>query len=126
MPAMSDAGFDGGLTYCKTTPTQIDVCSASPGKNFGNIAGLSLAHATIDSTFFTGPAADASSGGGRKLTFNGKTGIPVSTSGTAAVLVFSAPGSSTYVYELATSSTALTSGGTVDVASAKYQIKDPV
>jgi hypothetical protein len=124
MPAVSDAFLDGSLNVLKTA-TRVDVCASTVGGNFANIASLTLANATISGSDFTGPVDDAATGAGRKVTFNGRSGNSITLSGTATKLVYSIPGSSAFVAEFDTASTALTSGGTVDIASHKYQQKDP-
>lgn len=100
--------------------THIHVCSGEPA-NYAGIAAIELASAAISGST-TVANGDTS---GRKRTTPAQSGVSITQSGTGNHIVES-DGTSEIKKVTTFPATALTSGGTVDIAAYDHEIQDPV
>jgi hypothetical protein len=98
------------------------ICSAQPA-NYAGIAALSLGSISMtpgsDYTLATGDVS------GRKVTTATKNGVPVTTTGTVTHLVLALTTDSTMRFVTTCASSAVTSGGTVDIPAWKWEVQSP-
>jgi hypothetical protein len=112
-----DAALDG-VDLCNIQ----HVCSAQPA-NYAGIAAVSLASVSMTpNTDYTKAAGDSS---GRKVTTAAKSGVSVTTTGTATHLVLALTTDSTLRLVTTCTSQGVTAGGTVDIPGWKYEIQAP-
>ena len=121
--SVNDAVLDAALNYIKTSADRLVFCSAEPA-NFAGVAAVSLADVAVTTADFTGPANGDTSG--RKLTVAAKAGVAVDTAGTGNHVAVVDDSGSLLLYVTTTASTAVASGGTVDLGTWKIEIADPV
>jgi hypothetical protein len=114
----TSAMTDGGLTKMGTCTT-MTICAGQP-TSYADIAARKLASVTIASGDFTLATGDVS---GRKSTVGAKTGISITTSGTADHVAID--DGTNYIVTTCTSQ-ALTAGGTVSTPAWKKEIAAPV
>ena len=116
----ADSVLDAALDNIsgRTSPV-LHVCSGTPTDR-ASVLTNSLASHNMSSGDFT--KADAG-GGGRQSTVAAQTGISITTSGTATHVAYI--DGTELVYQTTCTSTALTSGGTVDVGAHVISIGDP-
>ena len=103
--------------------SNISVCSAEPADPSG-IAAVALADETLTTGDFTKANGDTS---GRKTTIAAQSAVTVDATGTATHVVLhdgALAGSRQFVTTC--TSTALTSGGTVDIGAFDIELRDPV
>lgn len=118
---VDDITMDQALNYFKNNITEMYVCSGDPGTRASAITNKLAGKTALSAGSFTGPAAGDTNG--RKITKNAESAIPISATGTAAVVCFTT--ASTLLWKVNLSATqALTSGGTVDVAAVDHEIAD--
>jgi hypothetical protein len=107
-----------GVTACNIQ----HVCSSQPA-NYAGIAAVSLGSVSMtpgtNYTLATGVVS------GRKVTVGAKSGVSVSTTGTATHLVLALTTDSTLRLVTTCASQAVTSGGTVDIPAWAYEIQAP-
>src|SRR5512139_194810 len=114
---MLDAAFD----WVRARVTGISVCSTQPTTYTQAYTTYMLAKTTMTSTGLT--VAD-STGSGRKVTMQAKSGVSVTASGTAAhIALFGSTGSTLLLVTTCTTQ-ALTSGNTVNIPTWKDTIAD--
>lgn len=109
---------DGGLTKMNLSIRQA-VCAGQP-TSFADIAARTLASVVMAGGDFTLAAGDTS---GRKSTVAQKTGVSITATGTADHVVIH-DNVSEYIVTTCTSQ-ALTSGGTITIATWKKEISAP-
>lgn len=116
----ADSVLDAALDNIsgRTSPV-MRVCSGTPTDRASAISA-SLANHALTSGDFT--KADAG-GGGRQSTVAAQTGVSITSSGTATHVAV--VDGSELVYQTTCTSTALTSGGTVDIGSHVISLGDP-
>lgn len=113
--------MDQSLNYFQNNITEMRVCSGDPGTRASAITNALATRTGLSAGDFTGPAAGDTNG--RKITKDAESAIAISATGTAAVVCFSS--GSTLIWKVnLSSSQALTSGGTVDVAAVDHEIAD--
>jgi len=114
--------LDVALNVIKNNANKMVVCSSQPTTYAEGNATFMLANVAMATGDYTLAAGDTS---GRKITSGAKTGITISTSGTAGhVAWIDSTNSKLYVVTTCTSQ-ALNTGGTVDVPAWKYEIQQP-
>ncbi len=114
--------LDGALNIIKNTPSnRMVVCAGQPA-NYAAVTTQRLAEVAMAAVDFTLAAGDVS---GRKVTTGTKTGISITTSGTADHIVLCNSVNSTIDLITTCTSQALNTGGTVDVPAFKYEINNP-
>lgn len=119
--AAPDATIDAMFDYVDQSTVQ-HVCSAEPA-NYAGIAAVSLASVTMTAdTDYTKANGDTS---GRKVTVAAKSGVSVSSSGTATHVVLARVADTTLRYVTTCTSQALTSGNTVNIPAWKIEVADP-
>jgi hypothetical protein len=119
---VSTAVLDLALNQIKTNSNKMTVCSSAPATYTDANATLMLANVAMASGDYTLAAGDTS---GRKITTTLKSGISVSTSGTAThVAIINTTGSTLDLWTTCTSQ-AINTGGTVDVPAWKWEIQNP-
>lgn len=116
---VADAVLDGAFNILKGSIRQA-VCSTEPA-NYAGIAAVRLAEATMAAGDYTIADGDAS---GRKCTMAAKTGISVSTPGTASHIVLHDNAANMY-YVTTCNPQALASGNTLNIPAWKVEIGDP-
>lgn len=124
MAKKADQGFyDGALNFLRNGMIRQTACSAEPA-NYAGIAGVALATATMASGDFTLAAGDVS---GRKVTMAAKSGVTISTSGTANHVVLH-DNASILGYVTTADALVLTAGAgnTVNFPSWKVELASPV
>lgn len=116
-----DATIDAMFDYIDQCNI-MHICSAEPA-NYAGIAAVSLASvALVPDTDFTKANGDTS---GRKVTIAAKTGVTVTTTGTATHIAIARSTDSTLRYVTTCTSQALTSGNTANVPAWKIEVADP-
>lgn len=110
--------LDGALGVIDNA-TRMVLCSAQPA-NFAGIAAVALADVVMAGGDFT--IADGTTSG-RKVTVAAKAGVAVDATGTGTHIVLD--DGVTLLYATTCASTAVTSGGTVDIGSWSIEIADP-
>ena len=120
---LADITSDQALNYIINNVTEMRVCSGDPASRASAVTNALATRTALSAGNFTGPAnGDVS---GRKVTKNSESAIPISASGTAAVVCFSTGATLIWKVDL-TSTQALTIGGTVDVSAVDHEITDAV
>ena len=116
-----DATIDSMFDYIDQCNI-MHVCSAEPA-NYAGIAAVSLASVALTpDTDFTKANGDTS---GRKVTVAAKSGVSVTTSGTATHIAIARSTDSTMRYVTTCTSQALTSVNTVNIPAWKIEVQDP-
>jgi hypothetical protein len=113
--------LDAALDYLSTNGTRYDICSTAPTNYTQATSTNSLGNTTLSGGDYTKANGTTS---GRKTTVAAKTGVSITASGTAAHVAISSGSALLYVTELS-SSQAVTSGNTADVASFEIELRDP-
>lgn len=114
------AVLDAALNYIKTNATQMHVNSTQPTTRAEAVTTYNLASVAMATGDYTLANGDTS---GRKVTTTAKTGITITTSGTAQHVSHT---SATELLLVTTcTSQAINTGGTVDVPAHKYEINNP-
>jgi rhamnogalacturonyl hydrolase YesR len=121
--SMVDAFADAALNYAKNNGVLMTVCNAEPTNYTEASATYKLADVVIDSADFTGPADDAVSPYGRKITTTQQNDVPVDTTGAATHVAICA--AAALILVTTCTSQSLTSGNTVTIPAFKDQIGDP-
>lgn len=112
--------LDQALNYIKNNCNAQSLCSAQPTTRTEAATTFELADVAMASGDFTLAAGDVS---GRKVTAAAKSAVPVDNAGTAThAALYSA---TELLAVTTTSSTALASGGTVDIGAWKFEINNP-
>lgn len=114
--------MDGALNVIKNNVTRQTLCTTQPTTFAEANATYSLAQVTMASGDFTLANGDTS---GRKVTVAAKTGVSVSTSGTATHAALLDVTNSKLLFVTTTPSTAVAGGGTVDIGAWKDEIQAP-
>ena len=114
--------YDSALNVLKNGMVRMAACSAEPA-NYAGIAAVALASATVASGDFTVANGDTS---GRKVTVAAKSGVTISSSGTANHVVLH-DNAAILGYATTCSNLVLTAGGgnTVYFPSRKLEILAP-
>lgn len=114
--------LDQALNYIKNNGNKQVLCSAQPTTYTEGNATFMLANVATVAGDFTLAAGDTS---GRKVTVAAKSGVSVTNAGTANhAAILNTTGSELLLVTTAPS-TALASGGTVDIGSWKFEINNP-
>ena len=109
--------LDTGLNYVKNNANQIHVCSTEPTTRTEAVTTYQLASGAVTGTDFV---VGAGAGTGRKTTVAAQAGLTIDNTGTALHVAVT---SATELLLVTTvTSQALSSGGTVDVASFEHEI----
>lgn len=114
--------LDAALNYIKNNCNKQTACSAQPTTYTEGNATFMLANVALTSTDFTLAAGDTN---GRKVTVGAKTGISVTNAGTSTHVAWLNTTGSELLAVTTHTSTALASGGTVDIGSWKFEINNP-
>lgn len=117
--ATPDAILDAIADAIKAAITQEVVCSGQPA-NFAGIAAVTLATVVMATGDLTKADGDTN---GRKVTVGSKSGVSISSSGTATHVALAS--ASVLLYVTTCTSQALTSGGTVTIPAWDIEIADP-
>jgi len=120
--SVHDDVLDGALNILKNNVTRMVACSAQPTTYTEGNSTYALADVTLASGDFTNANGDTN---GRKTTIGAKSGVTVDTSGTATHVALLDVTNSKLLYVTTSTSTAITSGGTVDFAAFDIEIADP-
>ncbi|HBK92544.1 MAG TPA: hypothetical protein DDZ68_12830 [Parvularcula sp.] len=112
--------LDQALNYIKNNCTKVVLCSANPTTFTEANATFKLAEVTVGSGDFTLANGDVS---GRKITRAAKTGVTVSTAGTATHEAWLDMTNSAILKVTDGFSQAIS--GTVDIGACKYEINNP-
>lgn len=116
-----DATIDSMFDYVDLCNI-MHVCSGEPA-NYAGIAAVSLASVALTpNTDFTKANGTVS---GRKVTVASKSGVTVSSSGTATHIAIALSSDTTLRYVTTCTSQALTSGNTVNIPSWEIEVQDP-
>lgn len=113
--------IDLALNDIKTNGNRMVVCSAQP-LTFADATTYGLGLVAMAATDYTLANGDVS---GRKITVAAKAGVPVTASGTATHVAIVDTVNSILKFVTTVASTAVASGGTVDVGSWKDEIQAP-
>lgn len=115
--------YDAALNVLKNGSIRMTACSAAPA-DYAGIAAVSLATATMAPSDFTIANGDTS---GRKVTMAAKSGISISTSGTAThVVLHDNTANLHYVTECTPLVLTAGPGNTVNFPAWKVEILAPV
>lgn len=114
------AVLDAALNYIKTNVAQEHVCSTQPTTRTEAVTTFNLASVALVNADVTLANGDTS---GRKATMGAKSGISITTSGTAQHVALTS-GTELLLVTTCTSQ-AISTGGTVDVPAWKYEINNP-
>lgn len=117
---VSDIVLDGALNITSAC-LSMTVCSSSPTTWAEATATFCLATQVMSAADY----AIANDTSGRKLTMASKTGLSITSTGTADHIALTLAAGSTLRAVTTCTSQSLTSGGTVDVPSWKESIADP-
>lgn len=120
--AVLDAVLDAALNEIKNNCTRMTLCSAQPTTFAEANATYALADVTMASGDFTIANGDTS---GRKVTVAAKSAVTVDATGTGNHVALLDVTGSRLLYVTTSGSTAVTSGGTCDLATWKIEIADP-
>lgn len=120
--SVHDDVLDGALNVLKTSATRMVLCSAEPTTYTQGNATYALADVTMASGDFTIANGDTS---GRKLTVAAKAAVAVDAAGTGTHIALLDVTNSKLLYVTTTASTAVASGGTVDIGTWKIELADP-
>lgn len=116
----NDLNMDALLQRISSNANQIHVCSAQPTTRTEATTTYKLASGTVTSGDFTLANGSVS---GRKHTVAAKTGLSITTTGSATHIAIT---SATELLDVTTCPTqALTSGGTVDLSAWDHEVQDP-
>ena len=122
--ATTNTVLDTALALLKSSADAVNVCTSEPTTYAEATSTYNLATGAITSADWTGPAD--SSAGGRKVTFDGKGSLSVTSSGTAAHVAWTKASGSLLYCITTCSSQVLTSGNSVTVpGSIVIAIDDP-
>jgi hypothetical protein len=119
---VNTAVLDLALNDIKTNGNKMVVCSSQPTTYAEANSTFMLANVAMTSTDYTLAAGDTS---GRKVTTGSKTGISISTSGTATHVAIIDTTNSILKLVTTCTSQALSTGGTVDIPAWKWEINNP-
>jgi hypothetical protein len=121
---VGSAVLDAALNYIKNNCTRMLACTSEPTTYTEANSTYALANVTMASGDFTVAAGD---GGGtsRKVTVAAKSGVSVSTSGTAQHVALVYVAGTELLYVTTCTAQALTSGNTVNFPSWKIEIASP-
>ena len=114
--------LDQALNYIKNNATKLVLCSAQPTTYAEGNSTFMLANVTMASGDYTLGNGDTS---GRKVTTAAKSGVSVSSAGTANHAALLDVTNSALLAVTTLTSTALASGGTVDIGAFKFEINNP-
>ena len=121
--ATTNTVLDAALALLKSSADAVQVCTSEPTTYAEANSTYNLATGAITSADWTGPADDAS---GRKLTFDGKGSISVTSSGSAQHVAWTKASGSLLYCITTCSAQSLTSGNSVTVpGSIVIAIADP-
>ncbi len=120
--SVSTAVLDLALNDVKTNGNKMTVCNAQPTTYTEAATTFKLAETTMASGDYTLAAGDTS---GRKVTTAAKTGVSISSSGTATHIAIVDTGTSALKLVTTCTSVALTSGGTFDIPAWKWEVNLP-
>jgi len=116
-----DATIDSMFDYVDLCNI-MHICSGEPA-NYAGIAAVSLASVALTpNTDFTKANGDTS---GRKVTVASKSGVSVTSSGSATHIAIALSSDTTLRYVTTCTPQALTSGNTVNVPAWKIEVADP-
>lgn len=118
---VATAILDLALNQIKTNSNRMVVCSAQP-TTYAELTTYKLAEVAMAAADYTLAAGDVS---GRKFTTAAKTGVSVTTSGTATHVALGNSTASTLDLVTTCTSQAINTGGTVDIPAWKYEIQNP-
>lgn len=118
---INPAVIDLALNDIKTNANRMTLCTQQP-LTFADVATYALASVTMASADYTLAAGDTS---GRKITVAAKAAVPVTTSGNGTHVALSDTTNSILKFVTTTASTAVASGGTVDIGTWKDEIQNP-
>ena len=114
--------LDGSLNVLKTSCTRMTLCTQEPTTYTEGNATYALADVTMASGDFTVADGDVS---GRKVTVAAKSAVPVDVSGTGNHVAYLDVTNSKLLGTNTCPSTAVTVGGTVNIASHKCELSAP-
>lgn len=114
--------LDQALNYIKNNCTRQTLCSSQPTTYIEGNATFMLANVTMALGDFTLAAGDVS---GRKVTAAAKTGVSVTNAGTSTHAALLDVTGTALLAVTTHTSTALASGGTVDIGAWKFEINNP-
>jgi hypothetical protein len=119
---IENAVLDQSLDYVSGNSETMYILSGEPA-NYAAIAGLTLASVAVAGGDFTKSDGDTS---GRKIDVAAKSGVTISSSGTATHVCLAKDSATSELLVTTTcASTTLTSPGTVDIGTWKYESSDP-
>ena len=113
--------LDAALNAIKNGSNRLVVCSAQP-TSYAEVTSFRLAEVAVVPADLVLGAGDVS---GRKVTAAAKAGVAISANGTATHVCLANSTNSTVDVVTTCTSQALSTGGTVDIPSWKYEINQP-
>lgn len=119
--AVATAVLDAALNDIKNNSDRMVVCSAQP-TTYAEVTTYKLAEVAMAAADFTLAAGDTS---GRKVTTAAKTGVSITTSGTASHIALASSVRSQLDLVTTCTSQAISTGGTVDIPAWKWEINNP-
>lgn len=119
---VNTAVLDLALNDIKNNVTRMTACNAQPTTYAEGNATFALANVTMAGTDFTLANGDTS---GRKVTVAAKSGVSIATSGTATHVALLDVTNTTLKLVTTCTSQALSTGGTVDFPTWKWEINQP-
>ncbi len=115
------AALDSCYEYIQGKVTMITVCTTQPTSYAEANATYMLAKVAAGSTSFT---IEAGTGSGRKVTTQAKSGVSVSTTGTAKFVAWAGSTASVLLLVTTCTSVALTTGNTVTIPAHVHEFGD--
>lgn len=120
--SVATAVLDLALNDIKNNANKMVVCTSQPTTYTEANTTYKLAEVAMASGDYTLAAGDTS---GRKVTMAAKSGLSILSNGTAQHVALINTGDSSLKLVTTCTSQALSTGGTVDVPSWKYEINNP-
>lgn len=120
--SIHDDVLDGALNVIKNNCTRMVLCSAEPTSFAEANSTYALGDVTMASGDFTLANGDTS---GRKVTVSAKSAVPIDATGTGNHIGMLDVANSKLLATTTCAPTAVTSGGTVDISSFKFELADP-
>lgn len=117
---LNPAALDACLNYIKTNANNMHVCTTQPTNRTEAVTTYNLATQAMVTGDYTLAAGDVS---GRKVTVGAKTGISITTSGTALHVAHTS--ATELLWVTTCTSQVLSTGGTVDVPTHKHEQTNP-
>jgi hypothetical protein len=120
---LNSAAIDACYTYMKAQCASMSVCTTQPTTFAHANATYMLAKVALATTGLTVAAGDGG-GSARKVTTQAKSGVSVTTTGTAKFVALFGSSTSAFLLVTTCTSVALTTGNTVTIPAFKHEFGD--